>query len=214
MVLKCIKFEEFFDLEDIFLEFLNFRNEDYTSIVPSNIVYTYKFIKSSSVLGLDKDKVKVNSDLQKSKFNRSNSIITMTMVKSSPKYSFNRSLNFKGFNLPDTMDYSKWGTIIFQSDLFAEVKKLTSKFSYHINILDKSLLVTLKYKDKIILEFTDEQIEKGKLNSFIRKIKNQKYIFIDGKIVLKKIKKQVKFIAGIINPSTISKKLFNYGFRN
>jgi hypothetical protein len=119
------------------------------------------------VLGLDKDKVKVNSDLQKSKFNRSNSI------KSSPKYSFNRSLNFKGFNLPDTMDYSKWTTIIFQSDLFAEVKKLTSKFSYHINILDKSLLVTLKYKDKIILEFTDEQIEKGKLNSFIRKIKNQ-----------------------------------------
>jgi hypothetical protein len=155
------------------------------------------------VLGLDKDKV--NSDLQKSKFNRSKSIITMTKVKSSPKYSDNRSFNFKGFNLPDTMDYSKWGTIIFQSDLFAEVKKLTSKFSYHINILDKSLLVTLKYKDKIILEFTDEQIEKGKLNSFIRKIKNQEYIFIDGKLVLKKIKKQTKFIAEIISPSSISK---------
>jgi hypothetical protein len=164
-------------------------------MVPSNIVYTYKFIKSSSVLVLDK----VNSDLQKSKFNRSKSI------KASPNYGVNRSLKFKGFNLPDTMDYSKWGTIIFQSDLFAEVKKLTSKFSYHINILEKSLLVTLKFKDKVILEFTDEQIEKGKLNSFIRKIKNQEYIFIDGKLVLKKIKKQVKFIEKIISPSAISK---------
>ena len=137
-------------------------------MVPSDIVYPYKFIKSSSssgVIGVDIGKVK--SDWLKSKINRSKSI------KPSPKYGVTLSLNFKGFNLPDTMDYSKWGTIIFQSDLFAEVKKLSSKFSYHINILEKSLLVTLKYKDKVILEFTDEQIEKGKLNSFIRKIKNR-----------------------------------------
>src|SRR5271154_4895846 len=90
------------------------------------------------------------------------------------------------------MDFSKCGKIIFHSDSFALVKKLNSKFNYHINILEKSLSVALKFKDKSILDFTDDQLEKGKLNSFIRKVKDQEYIFIDGKLVLKKIKKKLR----------------------
>src|SRR5271154_6068504 len=105
------------------------------------------------------------------------------------------------------MDFSKCGKIIFHSDSFALVKKLNSKFNYHINILEKSLSVALKFKDKSILDFTDDQLEKGKLNSFIRKVKDQEYIFIDGKLVLKKIKKQTKgkFIEKIISNAFISK---------
>jgi hypothetical protein len=77
------------------------------------------------------------------------------------------------------MDLTEWGIIINQTDSFAIVKKVNS--NYPINIYDAHLKVILKCHDRLILEFTDILIEKGKLNSFIRKIKNQEYIFIDGK---------------------------------
>jgi acyl transferase domain-containing protein len=47
--------------------------------------------------------------------------------------------------------------------------------------------------------------EKGKLNSFIRKVKNQEYIFIDGNLMIKKIKKQTKFTNKIIKSGFITK---------
>ena len=84
------------------------------------------------------------------------------------------------------MDFSKWGEVIFQKDTFALVSKINSKFKYHINIFDKYFNVSLKFKDKTILEFTDTILETGKLNSFTRKVKNHEYIFIDGKLTLKK----------------------------
>ena len=64
----------------------------------------------------------------KTKFNRDKSIDTLPSIK------------FKGFNLPLTMDFTKWGNIISQSDTLAIVNKLNqggkvSKFNYHINIL-------------------------------------------------------------------------------
>ena len=76
------------------------------------------------------------------------------------------------------MDFSEWAKIIFQSDTKSLVRKLNSKFNFHIDILEKSLSVALNLKDKVILEFKDTIIEKGKLNSFIRKVKNQEYILM------------------------------------
>ena len=190
--MQTIKLKDLNDLIDIFIEFWNLRDEDYKSLSLSHILYSYKVLESSNesnsvVIG----KTSINT----SKFNRDKSINTIP------------SINFKGLNLPSSMDFSQWGKIISQSDSFALVKKFKSKFHYHINILENSLSVALKFKDKSILDFTDEQIEKGKLNSFIRKVKDQEYIFIDGKLVLKKIKKQVKFI-GKINRSVFISKNF------
>ena len=186
--MQTVKLKDFNDLIDIFIEFWNLRDEDYKSLSLSHILYSYKLIESSS----DSNSVGKTS-LTTSKLNRDKSINTIPSIK------------FKGLNLPSTMDFSQWGKIIFHSDSFALVKKLNSKFNYHINIFEKSLSVALKFKDKSILDFMDEQIEKGKLNSFIRKVKDQEYIFIDGKLVLKKIKKQVKFIEKIISSGFISK---------
>jgi hypothetical protein len=55
------------------------------------------------------------------------------------------------------------------------------------------------------LEFTDTKLETGKLNSFIRKIPNPEYIFIDGKLIVKKIQKQTKFITKLISNDFLSK---------
>jgi len=184
--LQTVKLEEFNDLRDIFIEFWNLRDEDYKSLSLSHIVYSYKIFDSSIVGPGD-------VSLTSSKFNRDKSINTIPSIK------------FKGFNLTNTMDFSKWGKIIFHSDSVALVKKHNSKLNYHINILDKSFSVALKFKDKVILEFTDTLIEKGKLNSFIRKVKNQEYIFIDGNLIVKKIQKQTKFINKIISQSFMSK---------
>lgn len=172
--LQIVKLTEFKDLLEIFIEFWNIRDQDYMSLNPSHIVFTYKIIS------------KDNEIIKTSKLNRSK------LIKDETK-----TFNFKGYNLPSTMDFSNWGTLIFESDTFAQIKKLNSNSVYNINILDKELKVNLKVKDKSILEFTDKILEKGKLNSFIRTIKNQEYIFIDGSLVIKKIKKATNFLKPI-----------------
>jgi DNA polymerase type B, organellar and viral len=178
--LQTVNFNDLNDLIDIFIEFWSLRDEDYISLNPSHIVYTYKIIND-------------HNNIITTKINRSKSIKSSDFIK------------FKGFNLPNTMDFLEWGKVIFKKDTFALVSKINSKFKYHINIFDNYLSTSLKYKDKSILEFTDTIIEKGKLNSFTRKVKNHEYIFIDGKLVLKKIHKKVKFIKKIIPQSFISK---------
>jgi hypothetical protein len=92
------------------------------------------------------------------------------------------------------MDFTLWGIVLFNSDSFARIKKLNSNSIYNIQILDKELKVKLQVKDKIIIEFTDKILENGKLNSVTRTIKNQEYLFIVGKLILKKIKKSTNFL--------------------
>jgi len=108
------------------MEFWNLRDQDYLSINPSHIVFTYKIIDNN------------NNIIKSNKINRS---ITL-------KETIN-TINFKGYNLPTTMDYLKWGHIISESNDFAIVKKYNSNSIYHINIniLEKeggAINVTLK----------------------------------------------------------------------
>lgn len=134
----------------------------------------------------------------------------------------NSNFNFKGYSLPSTMDYSKWGELISECDTLVIVKKEKSSLIYHIQIsnTEPELRVEVKFKDKTILEFTDILLEKGKLNSFIRRIKKQEYIFspplgppafvhqakggakgvgprVDGELIVKKVKKETKFLKPI-----------------
>ena len=56
------------------------------------------------------------------------------------------------------------------------------------------------------MEFIDELIDKNNISSFIRKTtyKNHEYIFINGKLIFKKIIKQTKFLKKIIQSSFIN----------
>jgi len=79
--LQSITINDLDELNDIFIEFWKLRDEDYISLNPSHIIFTYKII---------------NNDLlteTKSKLNRSRRVNIVP------------SFNFKGFNLPKTMDY-------------------------------------------------------------------------------------------------------------
>lgn len=178
--LQTIKLSEFSELLEIFTEFWSIRDQDYLSLSPSHIVFTYKVLE-------------MNTIITKSKINKSKLIIDTKNL-----------FNFKGYNLPATMDFTLWGSVINYSDRNVEVRKHNSNSIYHIELLDNELLVDLKMKNKTVLFFKDKMIEKGKLDSFIRRIKNQEYIFIDGKCVIKKIVKETNFLQPIIQHSFIS----------
>lgn len=178
--LQSVTINDLNELKDIFIEFWNLRDEDYISLNPSHIIFTYKIIN--------------NDLLTETKLNRSRSVKTVP------------SFNFKGYNLPKTMDYSKWGLIISETTSFCIVKKQNSKLYYHINIYENYLSVDLNFKDKTIFKFTDTLIEKGKLDSFSRKFNNQEYIFIDGKLTIKKIIKHTKYLNKLIPDRFINDK--------
>ena len=181
--LQSITINDLDELNDIFIEFWKLRDEDYISLNPSHIIFTYKII---------------NNDLlteTKSKLNRSRRVNIVP------------SFNFKGFNLPKTMDYLNWGKIESESSSSYIIKKHNSKLYYHINIFENYLSIDLKIKDKIIFKFTDTLIEKGKLDSFIRKINNQEYIFIDGKLIIKKVIKHTKYLTKLIPDGFINNKI-------
>jgi hypothetical protein len=78
--LQTVNFNDLNDLTDIFIEFWSLRDEDYISLNPSHIVYTYKIIND-------------HNNIITTKINRSKSIKSSDFIK------------FKGFNLPNTMDF-------------------------------------------------------------------------------------------------------------
>lgn len=83
--LQTVKLNDLKDLTDVFTEFWNLRDEDYTSLTPTHIVFSYKYLNDTLKYG----------SLISSKFNRDKSLNNK------------KSINFKGFNLPNTMDFSK-----------------------------------------------------------------------------------------------------------
>ena len=59
--LQTVKFNDFNDLSDIFIELWSLRDEDYTSLNPSHIVYAYKIINDPSY------KIIITTKINKSK---------------------------------------------------------------------------------------------------------------------------------------------------
>jgi hypothetical protein len=104
------------------------------------------------------------------------------------------------------MDYSERGTVLNTSESSVQVQKTNSISILNITLSAKELNVKLSYNGKTLLEFKDRMVENGKLNTFIRTIKNQEYIFFNGELILKKINKQSKFLLIINNQSFISNK--------
>lgn len=141
------------------------KDEYYHSLLVDEIIYTYQIIDNTKT----KDEKPITNKINRIKLSDNINVI-----------------NFKGYNLPNTMDYYDWGNIIEETENYVLIKRHNNKLFYYINIFDNYYNIQLKLKDIIILEYKDQILEKGKLDSFIRTIKNQEYIFIDGELKLKK----------------------------
>ena len=72
--------------------------------------------------------------------------------------------------------------------------KSSSSLTYHVELFNNYQLVELKLNDKIVLTFKDTMNHNSDLSCFTRVIKNQEYIFDNGKLLIKKIIKNVSFL--------------------
>lgn len=108
-----------------------------------------------------------------------------------------KNIKFGGYKLPTTMDITKWGPYQFIFDNKTIIYKPSSLLEYHIELFDNYQLIELKLNDKVLLTFKDTMNDKSNLSTFTRIVKNHKYIFEDGELILKKIKKKVSFLSKI-----------------
>jgi len=103
--LQSINFNqnEIDELIEIFIGFWESRDEGYHCLNPSDIVFTFKIISEAEELGEDKLKIKFNK------------------IKNNENI---KTINFKGYNLPNTMDYEEWGEIIEEEGRNIMIKKI------------------------------------------------------------------------------------------
>jgi hypothetical protein len=78
-----------------------------------------------------------------------------------------------------------------------KIYKTNSNLIYHVELFDNYQIVELKFKNKTILKFKDIINDNYNLSTFIRTIKNQEYIFENGKLLLKKNIRKCKFLQEI-----------------
>jgi hypothetical protein len=109
------------------------------------------------------------------------------------------------------MDFLKWGEIILDNKKFKIIAKPNSDLLYYVKIKGFTNHVTLKNKffkkEKILklITFTDIRNDGNNLGSFIRKIGDQEYIFMDGNFILKTLDRKTRFLTSI----KLNNKLFN-----
>jgi hypothetical protein len=123
------------------------------------------------------------------------------------------SINYVGYNLPSTMDFTTWGSYnIDPLYKHAVVCKQNSKAIYKIFINEQDLKVDFVVNDKVLFSFIDILNDGYNLNSFTRiitnKLKNKEIIlkFSDSKVIFKSVQKNLKFIKPISKESDIKQK--------
>jgi|SRR5882672_552883 len=172
---QTIPLNRFKELLFIFFEYWNIRSEDYHTFYIKSIFFTYAI---GSVGGEIKGPkiIKAIKPLQKE-----------------------MSFKFSGFNLPNTMDITEWGSVEFYDDYKkAIVLKSNSVSRYEVSIFHNYLEVTLKSGNMTIISWTDTMRDGTNLTSFSRLInKKQEYIFENGVVIVKKIKRLTQFLKPI-----------------
>nr|BAM29340.1 dnapol [Lentinula edodes] len=168
------------ELNQLFIEYWNLKSEDYYLAAYSDIVFTYKILDTN----LSRKIISPESK---------GSLGKMVDSKSKSKSQIG-ALRFGGYNLPPSMDLTKWGYYQFTGDNSAIVYKKWSQLEYHIQLFDNYQLVDVKLGDKVVLSFKDEMHPKSDLSSFTRTVKNHVYIFKEGELILKQIEKNVSFL--------------------
>ena len=161
--LQYVNKNEKSDLLDIFMEFINLRKDNYEEKSISQIIFTYHIFPTDFNI---QDKLNYP---EKNKINIS-------------KY------NFSGFNIPLTMDLTKWGYIFsrIQKDDHEEIviKKDNSALIYLIEKYEDLNVVKILVKNKPIFRLVDI-LQKDDIN-FKRMInENQIFFIVDGEVKLK-----------------------------
>jgi len=173
--IQTIPLNRFDELFSVFFEFWNIRSDDYHTFKIKSIIFTYAI----SPLG---GEIKVPK-----------------IVKPNKPSSKDMSFKFSGFSLPATMDITEWGVLEFYDDYKkAIVFKPNSVTIYEISLFEKYQEVTLKSGKMTIVSWTDTMRNGANLSSFSRLInKKQEYIFENGVIIVKKIKRLTSFLKPI-----------------
>jgi len=113
---------------------------------------------------------------------------------------------FGGYDLPKTMDFTKWGIVEKINDLHFLVQRFNSKAIYSIVINKDFNEIDFKLDEQLIVKFFDYKTDSDKSNSFKRIANNQEYLFKDGRIVYKTIVRKCKFINKIVMSTTLTSK--------
>src|SRR6267154_469171 len=143
------------------------NNIDNKNLAIINIVFSYKII---------------DTDNKVSKIDNNNIFKTNKIP----------TFKFYGYNLPLTIDITKWGTILSQDNNHYLIKRSNSELLYDITIEPLwNIIKILDSNNNIILTFKDISDINDK-NSFTRIINNQKYFFKNGELILKILNKPTK----------------------
>lgn len=95
------------------------------------------------------------------------------------------------------MDLFEWGEVIFMpNEIEGIVYKYKSSGIYHFKINKYKLHVELRYKNKVVVKFTDELLDKENLGTFKRTINNHTYYFEDSNVLFNSL----TFTKPYINP--------------
>jgi hypothetical protein len=172
--------KDFNRLYDLLNYLLSIKDNSYKNLPIKEIVFSYK------IIALDNDKISKKS-----------TIGTKKSLKQKIK-----TYQFKGYNLPNTMDYKFWGKIISITDNNIIIRKKGSKYIYNINIINNNPLtynVTLELANKdVFLTFIDIQNKNfDSLNYFTRYIGPNEYYFQNGELLLRLNPKKISFLEGI-----------------
>ena len=182
--IQTIKFKEFYELINIFIEYWDIKSEEY---------YIENWMDILFMLKLYGEGEEINSKI----------------VKAKRKSEINKIYSFKysGYKLPNTMDFTEWGYFeILNNYNNAIVYKYKSSSMYYIQIFDSYTIVELKVGSKVILTYKDIMSEPGNLSTFTRIINKQTYYFKDGILILKKIKKSLPFLTNLKKSNILSDK--------
>ncbi len=162
--LQKIKLNDFNILYNLLTSLLTILSDEYKNLAIINIVFSYKII---------------DTDNKVSKIDNNNIFKTNKIP----------TFKFYGYNLPLTIDITKWGTILSQDNNHYLIKRSNSDLLYDITIEPLwNIIKILDSNNNIILTFKDISDINDK-NSFTRIINNQKYFFKNGELILKILNK-------------------------
>jgi hypothetical protein len=178
--LQKINKNDFNILYKLLTSLLTILSDDYKNLAIINIIFSYKIIDTENK----------TSKIDNNNNNKSDKLPTF---------------KFYGYNLPLTMDITKWGTILSHDNNHYLIQREKSNLIYDITIEDLWNKIQIKDSNNLtILTFKDiKDINNQDKSSFNRIINNQTYHFNNGKLILKTLEKSTN----ILTPLKVDKKL-------
>lgn len=151
----------------------NIKSEEYRSSLCSGICFTFREIPKAF-------------NIKTSKFPK---------IKGVDK---KNEFKFGGYDLPSTMNVAKWGKCTWLSKTEVIINKPAGKLIYHVKLKDNLHEVEVKINDNVLVNFTDFKLKSNNSTElFKRVVKDQSYIFNNGNIELKTIKRKCRNITPI-----------------